>query len=50
MFWVMAVLLTRGIRRDPEHEETILVYAEEVAPAYREIEEKVSNSTGVGEN
>jgi len=47
MFWVLAVLLTRSVHRDPEHEGTILVYAEEVAPAYREIAEKVSN---IGEN
>jgi hypothetical protein len=36
MFWVLAVLLVRGVRNNPEHEETIFVYAEEVAPLYRE--------------
>jgi len=50
MFWVLAVLLTRSIRRDPEHEETTLVYAEEVPSAYRGTAEKVSNSTDVGDN
>ncbi|KAI0284520.1 hypothetical protein BC826DRAFT_1055813 [Russula brevipes] len=41
MFWVLAVLLARGGRSTPEREEeTILVYAEEVAPPYEEGEEK----------
>jgi hypothetical protein len=40
MFWVMAVLLVRGTRGEPEHEETIFVCAEEVVPIYSEIDEK----------
>jgi len=40
MFWVMALLLVRGTRGNPEHEETILVCAEEVVPIYTEIDEK----------
>ena len=40
MFWVMSVLLVRGTRGEPEHEETILVCAEEVVPMYSEIDEK----------
>ena len=40
MFWVMSVLLVRGNRGEPEHEEAILVCAEEVAPLYTEIDEK----------
>jgi hypothetical protein len=51
MFWVLTVLLARSIRNTPEHEEeTIFVFSEEVAPPYREIEEKPSDSTNVGEN
>ncbi|KAI9508603.1 hypothetical protein F5148DRAFT_1194629 [Russula earlei] len=42
MFWVLAVLLARSVRTTPEREEeTIFVYAEEVAPPYGE---KLSNS------
>jgi len=40
MFWVMAVLFVRGTRGEPEHEEAILVCAEEVVPIYSEIDEK----------
>jgi hypothetical protein len=40
MFWVLAVLLVRGVCSSPEREETIFVYTEEIAPPYREIEEK----------
>jgi hypothetical protein len=50
MFWVLAVLLVRSIRSTPEHEETIFVFSEEVAPPYREIEEKPSDAINVGEN
>jgi hypothetical protein len=51
MFWVLTVLLARSIRNTPEHEEeTIFVFSEEVAPPYREIEEKPSDATNVGEN
>ena len=52
MFWVLAVLLVRGVLNNPEREEeTIFVYTEEVAPPYREIEEKrLSSATNVGEN
>jgi hypothetical protein len=50
MFWVLALLLVRGVRNNPEREETIFVYTEEVAPPYREIEEKrLSGATNVGE-
>jgi hypothetical protein len=45
MFWVLAVLLVRTFRGTPSPEETIFVYTEEVAPLYREIDEK--NSAGV---
>ena len=52
MFWVLAVLLVRGVRSNPKREEeTIFVYTEEVAPLYREIEEKrLSGATNVGGN
>jgi hypothetical protein len=52
MFWVLAVLLLRGIRNAPQHEEeTIFVFAEEAAPPYRDIEEKrSSDATIAGEN
>jgi len=52
MFWVLAVLLVRGVRNNSEREEeTIFVYTEEVAPPYREIEEKrLSCATDAGEN
>jgi len=52
MFWVLAVLLVRGARNNSEgEEETIFVYTEEVAPPYREIEEKrLSCATDAGEN
>jgi len=40
MFWVMAVLLVRGNRGEHEHEETVLVCAEEVVPIYSGIDEK----------
>lgn len=52
MFWVLAMLLVRGVRSNPEREEeTMFVYTEEVAPPYREIEEKrLSCATNAGEN
>jgi hypothetical protein len=51
MFWVLATLLVRGVRNNPEREETIFVYAEEVAPLYREVEEKMHpDDTNAGEN
>jgi hypothetical protein len=54
MFWVLAVLLVRGVRNTPEcEEEAIFVYTEEVAPPYKEIEEKRPSDTTdvqVGEN
>jgi hypothetical protein len=52
MFWVLAVLLVRSIRNTPQHEEeTIFVFAEEVAPPYRAIEEKrPSDSPNAGGN
>jgi hypothetical protein len=52
MFWVLAVLLVRGVRSNPEREEeAIFVYTEEVVPPYREVEEKrLSYSTNAGEN
>jgi hypothetical protein len=52
MFWVLAVLLVRGVRSNPEREEeAILVYTEEVAPPYIEIDEKrLSRATNAGEN
>jgi hypothetical protein len=40
MFWVMAVLFILGTRGDSEHEETILVCAEEVVPIYSDIDKK----------
>jgi hypothetical protein len=45
MFWVLAVLLVRAFRGTPSPEEAIFVYAEEVAPLYRENDEK--NSAGI---
>jgi len=49
MSWVLAVLLVRGVRNNPEREETIFMYTEDVAPLYREIEEKrLSGATNVG--
>jgi len=52
MFWVLAVLLMRGIRNTPQREEeTIFVFAEEAAPPYRDIKEKrSSDATIAGEN
>ena len=52
MFWVLAVLLARGVRSNPEREdEAIFVYTEELAPPYSEIEEKrPSCATNAGEN
>ena len=51
MFWVLAVLLVRGVRNPEHEEETIFVYTEEVAPPYRETEEKrLSGATNAGEN
>ena len=52
MFWVLAVLLARGVRSNPEREdEAIFVYTEELAPPYSETEEKrPSCATNAGEN
>jgi hypothetical protein len=46
MFWVMGLLLARGTRGTPEHEETIFVCAEEVVPIYAEVDEKKINKNG----
>jgi hypothetical protein len=40
MFWVLAVLLVRAFRGTPAPEEMIFVYTEEIAPPYRENDEK----------
>jgi len=52
MFWVLAVLLVRGVHSPPDHEEeTVFVFAEEVAPPYREFEEKkLSDAKNAGED
>ena len=49
MFWAMAVLLVRGTRGKPEHEETILMCAEEVVPIYSDIDKKKQMNSENGE-
>jgi len=46
MVWVLAVLLVRGVRGTPEREETIFLCAEEIVPAYTEIDEKKAIDNG----
>ena len=46
MVWVLTVLLVRGVRGTPEHEETIFLCAEEVVPPYTGVDEKKAINNG----